>query len=413
MKTAVLCIGDELLKGATVNTNLAHIGQKLLEIGIVPVFAAEIPDAREPICKALAQALEHADLVLTTGGLGPTADDVTKEYIAAELGLRLEEDSDTTVRILQYWKMRHASEQMPHRVLNQALVPHGAEVIPNEFGTAPGLILRTSDASRFPGKTVILLPGPPSEMEPMFDARILPFIREQRKEVLHTRLFLLMGIGEPQTEERMLEVLSRHHPLSAAYCAEPGLVRLFLTSTDPYTVAAAEEDVKRIFAENILDGESRSPAHEIIRLLRREKAVMAAAESCTGGLVSKLMTDVPGASDVFLGSVVSYDNRIKTGLLGVPEETLREHGAVSPETARAMVEGAAARFGADAAVSLTGIAGPGGGTPEKPVGLVYAGIFWRGETEVHELRLRRSREQIRAGAAAAALNLLRRKILAL
>ena len=292
-------------------------------------------------------------------------------------------------------------------------MPHGAEVIPNEFGTAPGLILRTPDAYRFPGKTVILLPGPPGEMEPMFDTRILPFIREKRKDVLHTRLFRLMGIGESQTEDRMLEVLSRRHPLSVAYCAEPGLVRLFLTSSDPYAVAAAAEDVKKIFAENLLHEDSLSPAHEIIRLLRREKAVMAAAESCTGGLVSKLITDISGASDVFLGSVVSYDNRIKTGVLGVPEETLREHGAVSPETARAMVEGVASKFGADAAVSLTGIAGPGGGTPEKPVGLVYAGIFWRGETEVHELRLRRSRDQIRAGAAAAALNLLRKKILGL
>lgn len=408
LKIAVICIGDELLKGSTVNTNLAFIGQRLTQEGAPPVFAQEVPDTEAGISGALDRALAEADCIITTGGLGPTADDVSKEFIARRLGLRLEEDSETAVRILRFWKMRHRTEEIPSRVFNQALVPVGAKVIPNEFGTAPGLILRTDD-----GKKIILLPGPPGELEPMFDSSVLPLLREEIRSSgqIFTRLFRLVGTGETDVEDRMLEILGKRHPLTAAYCAEPGLIRLFLNSSDPFVLNEAAADVKNVFSSELIDPESSSLAEELIRLLRREKAAMATAESCTGGLVAKLLTDIPGSSDVFLGGVVSYANRIKTDLLGVDPETLRKFGAVSPQTAEEMVRGLAARFGCDGAVSLTGVAGPGGGTPEKPVGLVYAGIFWRGEVEVHELRLRRSRAQIRASAAASAMNLLRLKIL--
>ena len=409
LKIAVICIGDELLKGSTVNTDLAFIGERLTQEGAPPVFAQEVPDSEAGISGALDRALAVADCIITTGGLGPTADDVSKEFIARRLGLRLEEDSETAVRILRFWKMRHRTEEIPSRVFNQALVPVGAQVIPNEFGTAPGLILRTDD-----GKKIILLPGPPGELEPMFDSSVLPLLREEIRSAgqVFTRLFRLVGTGETDVEDRMLEILGKRHPLTAAYCAEPGLVRLFLNSSDPFVLNEAAADVKNVFSTELIDPESSSLAEELIRLLRREKAAMATAESCTGGLVAKLLTDIPGSSDVFLGGVVSYANRIKTDLLGVDPETLRKFGAVSPQTAEEMVRGLAARFGCDGAVSLTGVAGPGGGTPEKPVGLVYAGIFWRGEVEVHELRLRRSRAQIRASAAASAMNLLRLKILA-
>ena len=409
LKIAVICIGDELLKGSTVNTNLAFIGERLTREGAPPVFAQEVPDTEEGISGALDRALSVADCVITSGGLGPTADDVTKEFIARRLGLRLEEDSETAVRILRFWKMRHRTEEIPSRVYNQALVPAGARVIPNEFGTAPGLILRTDD-----GRKIILLPGPPGELEPMFDSGVLPLLREEIRSAgqVFTRLFRLAGTGETDVEDRMLEILGKRHPLTAAYCAEPGLVRLFLNSSDPFVLNEASADVKDVFSAELIDPDSSTLAEELIRLLRREKATMATAESCTGGLTAKLLTDIPGSSDVFLGGVVSYANRIKTDLLGVDPETLRKFGAVSPQTAEEMVRGLAAKFGCDGAVSLTGVAGPGGGTPEKPVGLVYAGIFWRGEVEVHELRLRRSRAQIRASAAASAMNLLRLKILA-
>lgn len=408
-RIAVICIGDELLKGSTVNTNLAYMGERLTQAGAPPVFAQEVPDTEEGIAGALDRALEAADCVITTGGLGPTADDVTKEFIARRLGLRLEEDSETAVRILRFWKMRHHTEEIPSRVFNQALVPVGAQVIPNDFGTAPGLILRRPD-----GKRIILLPGPPAELEPMFESGVLPVLQEELRAggQVFTRLFRLAGIGETEVEDRTLEILGKRHPLTAAYCAEPGLVRLFLNSQDPFVLNEGASDVKTMFSRELIDPASSTLAEELIRLLRLEKATLATAESCTGGLAAKLLTDIPGASDVFLGSVVSYANRVKSDLLGVKPETLEKYGAVSPQTAKEMVQGLTERFHCDAAFSLTGVAGPGGGTPEKPVGLVYAGICWRGETEVHELRLRRSRMQIRAAAAASAMNLLRLKILA-
>ena len=410
LKIAVICIGDELLKGSTVNTNLAFIGERLTREGTPPVFAQEVPDSESGISEALDRALSVADCVITTGGLGPTADDVSKEFIARRLGLPLEEDSETAVRVLRFWKRRHRSgEQIPPCVLKQALVPVGAQIIPNEFGTAPGLVLRMED-----GRKIILLPGPPGELEPMFDSGVLPLLREEIRFAgqVFTRLFRLVGTGETDVEERTQQILAKRHPLAAAYCAEPGLVRLFLSSSDPSVLNEASSDVKTVFSSELIDPESSSLAEELLRLLRREKATMATAESCTGGLVAKLLTDIPGSSDVFLGGVVSYANRIKTELLGVAPETLGKFGAVSPQTAEEMVRGLADRFGCDGAISLTGVAGPGGGTPEKPVGLVYAGIFWRGETEVHELHLRTSRAQIRASAAASAMNLLRLKILA-
>ncbi len=413
LKIAVICIGDELLKGSTVNTNLAHIGKALTETGCYPLLSLTVPDKKEDILDALDISLARADWVITTGGLGPTADDVTKEFIARELGLRLEEDSETTVRILKYWKARHTCEEMPPRILNQALVPSGAEVLPNANGTAPGLLMKTPADYKYPGRTLILLPGPPGEMGPIFDRQVLPLIRENSGEKIHTRLFRLGGIGEPQVEDKVLDILAKRHPLSAAYCAEPGMVRLFLSSENPETLAEAAADVKSIFAGELFAERSESLAQEIIRILRREEAVLATAESCTGGMVAKLITDIPGSSDVYAGSVVSYANRIKADILGVKSGTLDEYGAVSAETAEEMVRGIADKFRVDAACSLTGIAGPDGGSPEKPVGLVYAGIYWKGEVETHKLHFRGSRERVRAGAAAAALNLLRKKMLGL
>lgn len=409
LKIAVICVGDELLKGSTVNTDLAFIGERLTGEGAPPVFAQEVPDSEGGISEALDRALFLADCVITSGGLGPTADDLTKEIVAQRLGLPLQEDAGTADRILRFWKTRHRTGEIPQRVFKQALVPAGAQVIPNEVGTAPGLVLRMDDGHR-----LILLPGPPGELEPMFDSAVLPLLREEIRSAgqVFTRLFRLAGIGETDVEDRVQAILGKRHPLTAAYCAEPGIVRLFLNSPDPAVLDEASSDVRTIFPTELIDPASSTLAEELIRLLRREKATMATAESCTGGLTAKLLTDIPGSSDVFLGGVVSYANRIKTELLGVDPETLRKYGAVSPRTAEEMVRGLAARFGCDGAVSLTGIAGPGGGSPEKPVGLVYAGIFWRGKVSVHELHLKWNRAQIRARAAATAMNLLRLEILA-
>ena len=406
MKTALLCIGDELLKGATVNTNLSFIGSKLLEQGLTLDHAAEIRDNGAAIADAVKTALTTCDIVITSGGLGPTADDMTKEYIARLFSLPLEQDGSVVFSIRRYWKQRHAGEP-EGRVLNQSLVPKGCRVILNQFGTAPGLVIRPPEA---PEKMVILLPGPPAELQPMFEKDVLPLIVERAEKRCYTKLFYICGVGESEVEERILPLLAKTHPLTAAYCAPHEYANLSLTSPDMDILADATLEVRAEFGNDVLEG-SDGIAGDVVRLLKRRGLTIATAESCTGGLVAKMITDISGASDVFPGSVVSYANRIKEAALGVRAETLESVGAVSRETVREMAEGIAERFGTDCAIALSGIAGPGGGTPEKPVGLVYCGIVCEGVTEVFEFRLGRSREQIRERAAAKALDMLRRMLL--
>lgn len=405
-KIALLCIGDELLKGSTVNTNLAFIGSMLLKHGITLEYSLEIPDDENAIRSALADALERADIVLTSGGLGPTADDMTKEAVARYFHLPLEQNGPAVLSIRRFWKMRHPDTEPSGRVLNQSLVPAGAVVIPNRNGTAPGIVLRPSD-----GKLVILLPGPPGEICPMFEEDVMPLLLKEDLPREQTVLLHICGIGESEVEERMLPLLSTTHPLGAAYCAGHGAVKLFLRSGSEEVLADALAYAKNEFGKAVL--QTDNVAADVVALLKKRGMTLVTAESCTGGLVAKMITDVAGASDVYPGSVVSYANEVKEQLLGVKHETLVSYGAVSRETAREMAEGAAARFGSDCAIALTGIAGPGGGTPEKPVGLVYCGIFCGGRCEIFEFRLKRSREQIRERAAAGALNRLRLMLLEL
>ncbi len=405
MKTAIalLCVGDELLKGAVLNTNLAFAGEMLLAQGMTLDYAAEIPDTAEAIGSALAAAMEKADIIITSGGLGPTADDMTKEVIARAFQLPLEQDGQTVLAIRRYWKKRHPDSEPAGRVLNQSLVPKGAEVIPNPNGTAPGLILCRN------GKTVILLPGPPTEFRPMFSEKVLPLLAEMQTGSVLTKCYHLCGIGEAEIEERMLPYLT--HTLTAAYCASPQGVKLFLNSLtgDKEQLDMLCTAVKKEFGTWVLN--TSSVAEDVIALLLEKGLTVSTAESCTGGLVSKLLTDVSGASAVYPGSVVSYANQVKEQMLGVRHETLQKYGAVSRETAKEMVEGVSARLGTDCAVSLTGIAGPGGGTPEKPVGLVYCGVKYGSRSAVFEFRLGQSREQIRERAAVSALNHLRLMLL--
>ena len=410
MKIGIICIGDELLKGATLNTNLAFLGQSLLSEGMMAELSLEVPDREKDILDALELALEKTDLVLTTGGLGPTADDVTKEFIARRFQKRLVQHGETAVSIMNHWKTLHHSE-MPPRVLNQSLIPEGAEVIPNRCGTAPGLILQTASSDPFPGRTVILLPGPPSELRPMFQEEVLPRLRSLREKRLYTKLFRICGVGESSVEERMLPVIGACHPLSVAYCASPEMVRLFLSSADSDTLGYAIREVRKIFDGELLSDSSETLAQEVLSLLRSRQGTAAVAESCTGGLLAKLFTDIPGSSDVFKGGVVAYSNEIKTRFLGVAQETLDQYGAVSRECALEMVRGISERFHVTAAAALTGIAGPDGGSPEKPVGLVWIAAKFEDRVIVEEFHLRRTREQIRERAAAKALNLLRKMIL--
>ncbi len=410
MKIGLLCIGDELLRGSTINTNLGFLGDMLVRNGLELAFCLEVPDETGKIITALELAMEKADIVITSGGLGPTADDVTKEAVAQRFGARLEQHGEVAIGIRKYWKSRHAGEP-GSRILNQSLVPIGAKIYINRNGTAPGIQMQMPDGDKFAGRRVIMLPGPPGEIQPMFTDDILPELLKMCPDRVHTRMYRICSIGESGIEERILPLLSRTHALSAAYCATHEFVKLFLSSRDMDSMETAVDFVKKEFGRNILAAES--PAADVVALLQEKHLTLATAESCTGGLVSKQITDISGASAVFPGGVTAYANEIKEKILGVSSETLKKHGAVSAETAREMVCGVTGLMGTDCGISLTGIAGPGGGTPEKPVGLVYAGIKCRDKIKTFEMRLARSREQIRERAAASALNELRMMLLEL
>lgn len=410
---SVLCIGNELLNGTVINTNLSAIGACLCKYGITPVLSMEVPDTKTGIVSALEFALQHSDTVITSGGLGPTADDVTKEFISTRLGLRLEENGDAMRNVQSFWKMKHPDEEIPTRVHNQALVPVGAKVWSNDCGSAPGLLLALpEDHPEFPGKVIIMLPGPPDELVPMLEHHLARYAKKHGESQYFMKEFHVCGVSEVSVEDEMLPILAKHHgSLQAAYCATDRFVRLYLSSSSPDVLGHAIDEVTACFGRRLLSEEYQSLPEEVFALLNDRDETLATAESCTGGLLAKCMTDMPGSSDVFLGSVVSYSNDVKQSVLDVPPEILQKYGAVSKETAEAMISGLAARIPSDAAVAITGIAGPGGAVPGKPVGLVYIAVRYRNDLLVKEFRLRRSRAQIRNRAVTCALDMLRNLML--
>lgn len=402
MKTALLCIGDELLKGSTVNTNLAFIGDRLLANGIIPELSLEIPDRRDDILRALDYAFSRADTVITSGGLGPTADDLTKESVAEWFGLPMIRRPEAERAIREYWG-RISSSAAPIHWTRQAEIPEGAEILPNGFGSAPGIHLERD------GNSVFLLPGPPRELQPMFEHSVLPRLKSMRTEPVYTDLLRIAGIGESEVEDLLEPCLTQG--ISAAYCAMPGLVKLFLTSKDEMLLKRTAADARGLFRANVLPPDVTSLPQEVLRLLEQKKLLLATAESCTGGLISEQLTAIPGSSSVFLGGVASYANELKMRFLGVSPETLEQFGAVSRECAEEMVRGICSRTHSDAGISVTGIAGPGGGTPEKPVGLVYIGVRLHEKTVVLECHFKGGRDQVRERTAAKALNTLRTMLL--
>lgn len=402
MKTALLCIGDELLKGSTVNTNLAFIGDRLLANGIIPELSLEIPDRRDDILRALDYAFSRADTVITSGGLGPTADDLTKESVAEWFGLPMIRRPEAERAIREYWG-RISSSAAPIHWTRQAEIPEGAEILPNGFGSAPGIHLERD------GNSVFLLPGPPRELQPMFEHSVLPRLKSMRTEPVYTDLLRIAGIGESEVEDLLEPCLTQG--ISAAYCAVPGLVKLFLTSKDEMLLKRTAADARGLFRANVLPPDVTSLPQEVLRLLEQKKLLLATAESCTGGLISEQLTAIPGSSSVFLGGVASYANELKMRFLGVSPETLEQFGAVSRECAEEMVRGICSRTRSDAGISVTGIAGPGGGTPEKPVGLVYIGVRLHEKTVVLECHFKGGRDQVRERTAAKALNTLRTMLL--
>jgi nicotinamide-nucleotide amidase len=410
VRLELVTIGNELLLGFTVDSNGAEIARTLSALGVEVVRRTAVPDRAEDIAAAVAEALRRSGAVITTGGLGPTRDDVSKAAIAGLYDMPLEFDetvwSDIVARFARVQRAPAASNR------SQAEVPRGATVLRNRWGTAPGLWLEGP-----PGLT-IMLPGVPSEMRKLLEFEVGPRLAARATgSVVRSLLVRTTAIAESALAERMGEIEREIAPLTLAYL--PGLEGVDLRIT-AWGIEPAEAESRLRSAADLVAGRAGEHAYGegdadlaavVLERARRAGLSLGTAESCTGGLVGGRITDVPGSSEVFAGGVVCYSNRLKTELLGVAPELIAEHGAVSEPLAKAMAEGGRTRMGVDLAVAVTGIAGPGGGTEEKPVGTVWFAIATAGGTESKRVIFSGSRREIRERAAQTALFLVNRRLL--
>jgi nicotinamide-nucleotide amidase len=406
MKISVLCIGDELLRGSTTNTNLAKIGQSLGAVALFPVMEMAVKDTGESIIDALDVLYARSDIIISTGGLGPTSDDVTKTVVAEYFSLKLNNNAEIAEKIKSFWSVRRLGK-MPPSVLNQALVPEGAQVLENRTGTAPGLIVKNAKS----GKTIIMLPGPPHEMTPMLEEFVVPYLKSVSKDRLYTELIYVSGLPESSVEEKVAPLISSESGLSIAYCASPESIKVFLSGKNKGNVGNKMKLIRKELKEFLLSPGARSIAEDIYFLLKKRKYKLALAESCTGGMIAAAITDIPGSSAVFSGSAGVYSNAWKEKLLGVRKATLEKCGAVSSQCAGEMVDKVCGKYAADAGIAVTGIAGPAGGTELKPVGLVFIATRYGGKTIVRQYNFPGTRDMVRRRSVSSALNQLRRQII--
>lgn len=407
MRTEIIAVGTELLLGEIVNTDAPMIAQGLAELGIGVYFQTVCGDNPDRLKSVLEVAKQRADLIITTGGLGPTADDLTKETIAAAFGKSLVRDEESMARLRENFKGRTMTKNNE----KQADVPEGCTVFQNDWGTAPACAFEGE------GCLVIMLPGPPRECTPLFREKVMPFLEKRRGGALCSRYVKVFGMGESE----MASCLSRQmdtweNPTAAPYAKEGEcLVRITAMGKNKEEAFAMTEpavrEVRQVLGDVVYGVDVDSLEQVVVQEMTARGLTLGTAESCTGGLMGKRITDVPGASACYLGGVVSYQNEVKENLLGVRHETLITKGAVSEDTACQMAEGVRKALGADIGISTTGVAGPGGGTPEKPVGLIYVGISTKDKTwAVRILRPRQSRESLRRLASSTAFDLVRRHL---
>jgi nicotinamide-nucleotide amidase len=409
MTVEIITTGSELMLGFVLNTHQQWLCRELSNLGYEVSRQVAVSDSSAQIRQAVSEAMPRARIIITTGGLGPTSDDRTRDVIAELFGRRLVEDSSVLERIESFFASR--SRQMPASTRVQAMVPEGARVLQNENGTAPGLMLS------FDKSILIMLPGPPRELRPMFNNQVKPILLSEFPVESDFCCVTLRttGLGESFVEERIAPWLAElvSSGLEIGYCARVGEVDVRLTcrSTEAKKVVQqAEQVVHRLLADYVYGAEPDNLESVLVRLLSERGQTLALAESCTGGFIANRITNVPGASAVLLGGLVTYSNLAKQTFLGVNPESLAEHGAVSERVAREMAEGARARHGADFAISVTGIAGPTGGTPEKPVGTVFIGLACSAGVEVKKFLNRYDRETFKFVTSQQALNLLRQML---
>lgn len=415
MTAEFISVGTEILLGNIVNTNSAFLSEKCALLGLSVYYQTVVGDNEERMTQVIQTAVDRSDVVILTGGLGPTEDDLTKEVTAKVFGMELREDPHSRERIEKYMKLYEKNNPQRRITPNnwkQALVPEGARVLDNDNGTAPGLILEKN------GKAAILLPGPPNEMKPMFMEQVFPYLREKQPEIIYSQIIKICGIGESQVAADIQDMIeAQTNPTIAPY-AKTGEVHLRITAKGESEkecrklIKPVVRELKERFGKNIFATDEEKTLEEaIVDMLRDQELTLALAESCTGGGIASRIVNVPGASQVFTCGLTTYSNKAKRRFLGVKKGTLKQEGPVSAKCAKEMAKGGCVATRCDICLSITGLAGPGGGTEAIPVGTVFMGCCYNGKTVVREYHFSGNRGKIREQAIAHALVFLRECIM--
>jgi len=409
MTAEILAVGTELLLGQIANTNAQYLSVRLAELGINVYFHTVVGDNAARLGETLKRALNRSDIVITTGGLGPTQDDLTKETISKTMNRELVLHEDILENIRNFFAKRHRT--MAEINKKQAYLPENSIVIPNPNGTAPGCIIEEGD------KTVIMLPGPPKEMQPMFEETVFDYLKRKTGVILVSKMLKIIGIGESELVTRLMDLIeSQDNPTVAPYAAQ-GEVTVRVTARcssheeAEALLAPVVDEIRSRLGIMVYSENGQSLEEVVYNLLKENGLVIATAESCTGGLLAGRITNIPGSSEVFERGYVTYANKAKNEDLCVSWETLSKYGAVSRETALEMLNGLRKKTGASAGVAITGIAGPGGGTPEKPVGLVFIAAYVNDKVLCRRFEFMGNRERVRNDACLHALDTVRRLIL--
>lgn len=410
MTVELICVGTELLLGSIVNTNAAFLAEKCAGLGLSCYFQTVVGDNEKRLSGVLETALERSDIVILSGGLGPTEDDLTKEVAAKVCGKKLVLHEPSRQAILQYFEKK--GTEPTENNWKQAMLPEGCIVLDNPNGTAPGVIIETKK------NKVILLPGPPNELCPMFESGVRPYLEGLTNQVICSQTVKVCGIGESRAETMVKDLIdAQTNPTIATY-AKTGEVHIRVTAGAESQKTAAKlikpvvKELKRRFENAIYTTDEETTLESaVVELLRANGLTATCAESCTGGLLSARLVNVPGVSEIYKSGLVTYSNKAKRKLLGVKKATLQKYGAVSEQTAEEMAKGAAALTKADVAVAVTGIAGPDGGTKEKPVGTVYIACNVKGKTVVKKYQFAGNRSKVREATVSEALVLMRSCIL--
>lgn len=409
MKAEIITVGTEILLGDILNTNTHYLSNELANMGVDVYYQITVGDNESRLLNQLEESFRRSDLVVLTGGLGPTQDDLTKEVCAKYFNLDMEFHQPSWDKIIEiHNKMKRTPTENNKK---QAYFPVNSIILPNEYGTAPGCIMEKDN------KTIIVMPGPPREMKPMFDNFVKPFLQKNSEDILKSKVIRIIGVGESKVENDLLDLIQKQvNPTIATY-AKDGECTVRITAKGK-TVEEVEKlilpvvkEIKNRFKETVYGEDETTIEDEVAKILVKNNLTISVAESCTGGMVSSSLINYPGISSVFMEGCVTYSNQAKMKSLNVKEETLNSVGAVSEQCAKEMAQGVAARHNTNIGLSTTGIAGPEGGSEEKPVGLVYMGIKINDKTIVKKYIFNGDRQQIRYRACKTLLNDLRLELL--